>query len=202
MSRPGAVAQDGGMNEIVERYGRRADAFEAKVAAVRVDQWDNASPCEKWSAGDVVDHLIAMHGYMLRPLGRQAPEPTGDRLADFRAARQAVQDLLDDPEVADQAVETPTGSMTFAQQVDGVVSDDLVLHGWDLARATGQDEAMHPEDVERLWASTSAIPAELMEQYRTPDAFGPGVEVFGPEVDVAEDASLQDRLLGMIGRQP
>lgn len=190
------------MNEIVERYRRRADAFEAKVEAVQPDQWGNPSPCEKWSAGDVVDHIIAMHGYMLRPLGRSAPERTEDELADFRAVRKAVQDLLDDPEVADQAVETPTGSMTFAQQVDGVVSDDLVLHGWDLARATGKDEAMHPEDVERLWASTSAIPAELMEQYRIPDAFGPGVEVFGPEVKVAKDASLQDRLLGLIGRQP
>lgn len=190
------------MNEIVERYQRRADAFEAKVVAVRPDQWDNPSPCEKWSAGDVVDHLIAMHGYMLRPIGRSAPERTDDRLADFRAVRKVVQDLLDDPAVAGQEVETPSGKMTFAQQVDCVVSDDLVLHGWDLARATGQDEAMDPGDVERLWASTTAIPAELMEQYRTPGAFGPDVEVFGPEVPVAQDESLQNRLLGMIGRQP
>lgn len=190
------------MNEIVERYQRRADAFEAKVVAVRAEQWDNPSPCEKWSAGDVVDHLIAMHGYMLRPIDRTPTERTEDRLADFRAVRKAVQDLLDDPAVAGQEVETPGGKMTFAQQVDGVVSDDLVLHGWDLARATGQDEAMDPGDVERLWASTTAIPKDLMEQYRTPDAFGPGVEVFGQEVKVPTDASLQDRLLGLIGRQP
>lgn len=41
-----------------------------------------------------------------------------------------------------------------------------------------------------------------MEQYRTPGAFGPGVEVFGPEVQVPEDAPLQARLLGLIGRDP
>jgi hypothetical protein len=83
-----------------------------------------------------------------------------------------------------------------------VVSDDLVLHGWDLARATGQDETMEPVDVERLWASTAAIPPEVMEKYRTPGAFGEGIEVFGPEVKVPPDAPLQDRLLGLIGRQP
>jgi hypothetical protein len=61
---------------------------------------------------------------------------------------------------------------------------------------------MDPEDVERLWVSNSAIPAEVMERYRTPGAFGPGVEVFGPEVKVAKVAPLQDRLLGFIGRDP
>jgi len=190
------------MNEIADRYRRHADAVEAKVAAVRSDQWANASPCEKWDARDVVDHIVAMHGYMLRPIGWSLPPGEGDPLTDFRAARAVVEEVLADPELAGQEVDTPTGRMPMADQIDRVVSDDLVLHGWDLARATGQDEAMDPADVERLWASTSAIPPELMEKYRTPDAFGPGVEVFGPEVPVAEDAPLQDRLLGLIGRDP
>jgi hypothetical protein len=42
----------------------------------------------------------------------------------------------------------------------------------------------------------------LIAKYRTPGAFGPGVEVFGPEFEVPEDAPLQDRLLGLIGRDP
>lgn len=92
--------------------------------------------------------------------------------------------------------------MTTEAHIDLVISDDLVLHGWDLARATGQDETMDPGDVERLWSSNSAIPPEVIEMYRTPDAFGPGVEVFGPEVMVPADAPLQDRLLGFIGRTP
>jgi uncharacterized protein (TIGR03086 family) len=190
------------MNEIADRYRRRADAFEAKVAAVRSDRWASPSPCEKWDARDVVDHIVAMHGYMLRPIGRSLPPGEGDPLTDFRAARAVVEEVLADPELAGQEVDTPTGRMTAAEQIDRVVSDDLVLHGWDLARATGQDEAMDPADVERLWASTSAIPPEVMEAYRTPGAFGPDVEVFGPEVAVPEDAPLQDRLLGLIGRDP
>jgi uncharacterized protein (TIGR03086 family) len=188
------------MGEIAERYRRRAEAFERKVAAVRPDQWDNQSPCEKWTARDVLDHVVSMHGYMLegRTLGDIPDEP----LAAFQQARAAVEAVLDDPEQAAKQSSTPTGPMTAEAHIDVVVSDDLVLHGWDLARATGQDESMDRTDVERLWASNSAIPDDMIEMYRTPDAFGPGIEVFGPEVQVPADASLQDRLLGFIGRRP
>jgi hypothetical protein len=48
--------------------------------------------------------------------------------------------VLDDPELAGRECDTPNGRMTVAQQIDEVVSDDLVLHGWDLARANiGRD---------------------------------------------------------------
>ena len=66
------------MGEIAERYRRRAEAFERKVAAVRPEQWDNQSPCEKWTAKDVVDHIVMMHGYMLMPVARKL-EPADDR---------------------------------------------------------------------------------------------------------------------------
>jgi uncharacterized protein (TIGR03086 family) len=190
---------------IAGRYRAHADAFERKVAAVRPDQWSNQSPCEAWKARDVVRHIVDMHGVMLRPLGRQlspAPSVEDDPLGAFKAARADVEAVLDDPDLAGIECDTANGRMTVEQQIDQVVSDDLVLHGWDLARATGQDDTMDPEDVERLWSMTRAIPAELMEKYRTPGAFGPSVEVFGPEVKVPEDAPLQDRLLGLIGRDP
>ena len=193
------------MTAIAERYRRHADAFERKIAAVRPDQWSNPSPCTAWNARDVVVHIVDMHGVMLRPLGRQlsaAPSVEDDPLGAFKAARADVEAVLDDPELAGLECDTPNGRMTVEQQIDQVISDDLVLHGWDLARATGQDDTIDPDDVERLWSKTTAIPAELMEKYRTPGAFGPGVEVFGPEVRVPEDAPLQDRLLGVIGRDP
>jgi len=153
----------------------------------------------------VVDHIIVMHGVMLRPFDRglsPAPAAADDPLDAFKAARAEIEAVLDDPELAGTECDTPNGRMTSEQQIDEVVSDDLVLHGWDLARATGQNDTMDPEDVERQWTIITAIPADLMEQYRTPGAFGPGVEVFGPEVDVPDDAPLQDRLLGLIGRDP
>jgi uncharacterized protein (TIGR03086 family) len=190
---------------IAGRYRAHADAFERKVASVQPDQWANPSPCAAWNARDVVGHIVDMHGYMLRPIDRQlspAPSVQDDPLAAFKAARTDIEAVLDDPGLAGIEGDTPGGRTTVEQQIDQVVSDDMVLHGWDLARATGQDDTMDPEDVERLWSSTTAIPADVMEKFRTPGAFGPGVEVFGPEVRVPEGASLQDRLLGLIGRDP
>jgi len=151
---------------IAERYRARAEAFEAKVANVRSDQWVNEDP-----------------------------------LTDFREARRQVQEALESDRARSE-VSTPGGPMTLEDHVDQVVSDDLVLHGWDLARATGQDETIPAADVERLWATATAVPADLMERFRTPGAFGPGIEVYGAEVKVPHDAPLQDRLLGYVGRDP
>ena len=193
------------MSAIADRYRRHADAFGRKVAALRPDQWSNQSPCEAWNARDVVDHIVVMHPVMLRPVGLEpsaAPAVNDDPVGAFEAARADVEAVLDDPGLAGTECDTPNGRMTVEQQIDEVVSDDLVFHGWDLARATGQDDTMEPEDVERLWSIITAIPPDLIAKYRTPGAFGPGVEVFGPEVAVPEDAQLQDRLLGLIGRDP
>ena len=189
------------MGEIAERYRRRADAFEQKVAAVAPDQWENQSPCAKWTARDVVEHVVTMHGVMLTPVFRKL-EPADDPLSAFQEARAAIEDVLDDPIAALTESDTPGGRMTVEQHIDQVVSDDLVLHGWDLARATAQDETIEPVDIERLWATEVTIPPDLMAKYRTPGAFGEGIEVYGAEVPVASDAPLQDRLLGLLGRQP
>jgi len=193
------------MTGIADRYRRRADAFERRIAAVAPGQWSNPSPCAAWTARDVVDHIVTMHGVMLRPLDREiggAPPVEDDPLGAFRAARAAVEAVLGDPVLAATSSGTPAGPMTAEEQIDQVVSDDMPMHGWDLARATGQDDTIDPADVEHLWATALAVPAEVMEKYRTPGAFGPGVEVYGPEVKVDEDAPLQDRLLGLIGRDP
>lgn len=189
------------MGEIAERYRRRADAFERKVAAVPADQWENQSPCAKWTARDVVEHVVTMHAVMLTPVARTL-EPADDPLTAFQEARAAVEDVLDDPIAALTEVDTPTGPMTTERHIDEVVSDDLVVHGWDLARATGQDETMEPVDIDSLWAKAAAIPPELMTKYRTPGAFGEGIEVYGAEVPVPAEAPLQDRLLGLLGREP
>lgn len=193
------------MGEIANRYRRRADAFDRKVAAVRPGQWDNPSPCEKWTARDVVRHIIDMHGVIMRPLGRplsDAPSVDEDPVAAFRSARADIEAILADPSLAGTECETPTGAMTLEEHIDKVPSSDLPLHGWDLARATGQDDTIDPADVAYHWTAITALPGDVLEKYRTPGAFGPGVEVFGPEVRIGQDASPQDRLLAFIGRDP
>jgi uncharacterized protein (TIGR03086 family) len=193
------------VTEVADRYRRRAAAFQRTVEGVRPEQWADPSPCERWTARDVVDHIVGMHDHVLGAVDRpRTPSPTvaEDPLAAFRAARADAEAVLGDSGLGGIECDTPGGRMTVADHIDRVLSDDLPQHGWDLARATGQDDTIDPEDVERLWRSTRAVPAELMERYRTPGAFGPGIEVFGPEVPVPEDAPLQHRLLGFIGRDP
>ncbi|MFI7440955.1 TIGR03086 family metal-binding protein [Nonomuraea indica] len=193
------------MSEMADRYRRRAEAFERKVVSVRPDQWSLPSPCEKWTARDVVRHIVDMHEAMLRPLGRSlssAPSVDDDPVAAFRAARADLEAVLDDPSLAAAPCDTPGGRVPAERHIDQVLSEDLLLHGWDLARATSQDDTMDPEDVERAWAAMRALPADLVEKFRTPGAFGPGVEVFGPAVNVEDDARPQDKLLAFIGRDP
>lgn len=193
------------MTEIAARYCRRADTFDRRIVAVRPGQWGNPSPCEEWTALDVVDHIVVMHAAMLSPLGRSlghAPSVRDDPLGALRSARAHVERALRDPDLAATECRTPIGSMTLEHQIDQVLSTDLVIHGWDLAQAVGQDPTMDPRDVESPWRATQAIPKEVMERYRTPGAFGPGITVYGAEVPVAEDAPLQDRLLGLLGRDP
>jgi uncharacterized protein (TIGR03086 family) len=189
------------MNEIADRYRRRADRFEALVAGAKAERWDDPSPCSEWTARDVVGHVVDMHAVMFQPLGRQlspAPALADDPLGAFRSARADVEGLLDDPAVAGSECDTPMGRMTVEQHVDNVPSADLVIHGWDLAKATGQDDTIDPDEVARMWPDAQAIGEEM----RTPDFFGPGIVVFGPEVRVPADAPLQDRLLGLMGRDP
>lgn len=193
------------MSIIAERYRRHADGFEAKVAAVADGRWERPSPCAGWAARDVVRHIVDMHAVMLQPLGlalTPAASVDEDPLAAFRAARADIESVLDSAALAETVCQTPSGELTAAAHIDQVVSDDLVLHGWDLARATGQDDTIDADDLTRLWVGTSSIPADVLQLLRTPEAFGPGVVVFGPEVPVPADAPLQDRLLGMTGRDP
>ena len=65
------------------------------------------------------------------------------------------------------------------------------MHGWDLAKATGQDTTIDPDEVDRTWAMVEQL-SDSMREYG----------VTGPEVAVAPGASRQDRLLGMLGREP
>ena len=187
--------------EIAQRYRRRADVFDATVAAVGAEDWCRPSPCAEWDARDVVRHVVDMHHVMLRPYGRAAaagPTVDDDPLAAFRAARAEVEAILEDRELATRTTESPAGTMAGADMVDQVASADLVIHRWDLARATGQDDAIDPEELERMWPAFQQIPDVM----RVPGAFGPGITVFGPVVDVPADSSLQDRALGLVGRDP
>ncbi|GGQ40235.1 TIGR03086 family metal-binding protein [Streptomyces mutabilis] len=88
---------------------------------------------------------------------------------------------------------TRAGGIDLPGEVAGaVVADELVVHGWDLARATGQEYAPDPA---ALQASYGLLAASAEESDR--DA-----GTFGPVVPVPADAPLLDRAVGLSGRDP
>lgn len=187
--------------EALERYRRRANAFGSLIAATSDNQWSAQSPCDDWDARGVVDHIVVMHDVMLRPVGKKpsdGPSVADDPLGAFRRARADVEALLTDPEVATRMTSSPAGELTVADMVDQVISQDLVHHGWDLAKATRQDATMHPDDVDELLPVVASLPPEVY----VPGAYGPDIVVLGPKVPVPADAPAQDRLLGLLGRDP
>jgi uncharacterized protein (TIGR03086 family) len=181
------------MTEIADRYRTNAAAFADKVAAVSEDQWDATTPCPEWTARDLVQHVVDAQGMFLGFIGEEAPAAPSvedDPEAAVRTATGAVQGALED-ERATQEFEGFFGTSTFEAAVDRFLATDLTVHGWDLARATGQDERIRAEEIPRV----RAVAESFGDAIRSPGAFG-------PEVDVPEGADDQARLLAFLGRHP
>ena len=182
------------MSEASERYARLAEAFTAKVAAVPTEKWTSQSPCEAWTARDVVRHVVSTHGMFLGFVGRDmgdAPSVDDDPLGAWGVARAAVEGDLEDPERAAAEFDGLSGRSTFETAVDRFLSMDLVVHGWDLARSTGLDERIDPDEVGRVRRQAEAFGDAL----RSPRAFGPPVEP-------PPGSDEQDQLLAFLGRRP
>jgi uncharacterized protein (TIGR03086 family) len=182
------------MSEVSERYGRLAGAFTAKVAAVPPDAWDRPSPCEGWTARDVVHHVVSTEGMFLGFVGRspgEVPSVDDDPLGAWSAVRASVQGDLEDPERAGAQFDGFSGRSTFEAAVDRFLCFDLVVHGWDLARSVGLDERIDPAEVARVRQHAE----EMGDALRSPKAFGPAVEP-------PSGADDQARLLAFLGRRP
>jgi uncharacterized protein (TIGR03086 family) len=183
------------MTEISDRYARLAAAFADKVAAVPDDAWSNPTPCEEWEARDIVRHVVDTQGMFLGMVGREMgdlPSVDDDPEGAVRAATGRTLHDLEDPDLAAETFEGMMGTQRYEEAVDRFLSADLIVHGWDLAKATGQDTDITGEDVAALRRMADGFPSEAIR--------GPGA--FGPEVEVGDDASEQDRILAYLGRHP
>lgn len=181
------------MTEIADRYRRLSAAVAATLERVPADGWTAATPCEEWTVRDLVGHLVDTQGMFLGFVGRRPtdlPSVEHDPVAAFAAATGAVQADLDDPSRAATEFDGFTGRTTFEQSVDRFLCFDLVVHGWDLGRATGQDEHLAPDDIVRV----SAFAASMSESLRTSG-------VCGPALDPPDGADEQTQLLALLGRR-
>jgi len=186
------------MGEVADRWRTVAAGFTERVGDVPEGAWGRAAPCKGWTAADVVGHVLEwMPPFLFDRAPVAAPDlppADADPLAAWTAFADAVQRALDDPAVAGAPVEVPQGPPVA--DVEELVAvfflSDVLVHTWDLARATGQDEALDPDEVARALAGIELVDEDVLV------ASGH----FGPRVPVADDADPQTRLLACTGRQP
>jgi uncharacterized protein (TIGR03086 family) len=183
------------MSEISDRFRRLSEGFTARVTAVPPDRWASPSPCEGWTARDVVGHMVGNVGFLFRLVDDEppaAPSVEEDPVAAWSVARDALQGALDDPQVAGTEYDSQAmgGRGTFEQAVDRFGNLDVLVHTWDLARAAGLDERLDPGEVHRMYEAVLPMGAML----RSPNACG-------PKLDPPADADEQTRFLAFLGRR-
>jgi uncharacterized protein (TIGR03086 family) len=153
-----------------------------------VDRLDAPTPCDEWDVRNLMNHMLDTQQYFIASArgedGTISATPpdllSDDPATDFEQGRAELLELFGDP-----AVQEKTGPAL------GIAFSDQLLHGWDLARATGQDTTM-PEGCAQ--AAYDMIHGRFTDDQRA--------GVFEPEVPVGPDASPQARLLAYTGRDP
>jgi uncharacterized protein (TIGR03086 family) len=175
------------------RHREVAGVFTDLVRGTR--DWDAPAPVPGWTARDVVAHLVEWFGAFLAAGGVRlptGPSPADDPEAAWIHHTDAVQALLDDPATAERDFSHPmAGTHRLATAVDQFYTADVFMHSWDLARATGQ-----PYEMDAGYAAQLLSGMQAMEQVIRSSG------QYGDAVPVPADASVQDRLLGFIGRDP
>jgi uncharacterized protein (TIGR03086 family) len=182
------------MSDIAERYERITAQFTDRVRAVPADAWDNPSPCEGWTARDVVGHLTEWIPAFFGSQGVKfptIPSVQDDPVGAWEAVQSTLASALAEPTMAAKPIETPFITQSLAETVDMIVTGDVFTHTWDLARATGQSETLDPDQVQRMIAAMAAMPEGVLR------ADG----MFGPRIDVPAEVDDQTRFLAYAGRR-
>jgi uncharacterized protein (TIGR03086 family) len=159
------------------------------VAGTSEDQMDAPTPCTEWSVRDLLDHMIGGN----EAVGGAADLPASDHVARYDASARKMIDAFSAPGALEKTFEMPWGD-TPGPVLLGLMIADTVVHGTDLARATGQDVSVDPELAEAVYGMTS----EMME----PNGSFPRGTAFAPPVEVPADAPVQDKMLAYLGRRP
>lgn len=170
-------------------YLDAADRFSDVVAATT--DWSAASPCEGWTAADVVDHVIdTQRDFLARHEIDAGPRPSGPPAQAWAAHLAAVRPLAIDPAIAVREFDGVFGRTTIGATLDAFYGFDLVVHGWDLGASNGRPTTFTQTDMDAMEAAFEGFGDH---------AYDDGV--FWAPVEVAQDADRQTRLLARMGRR-
>jgi uncharacterized protein (TIGR03086 family) len=153
------------------------------------------TPCADWDVRAMLNHTLGTAWmFVLVNQGRSAGEDAGDVVGDdplvaVNATADANLASWREPGALDGDRAYPFG--TFPAPAGLMINlGEIVLHAWDLAKATGQDASLDPEVAHAVEDFYRHVPVEVLR----------GHGVFGAEISVPDDAPAQDRLLAFFGR--
>lgn len=176
----------------LDLYQRIAARFGDLLASCPAERWSAPSPCPGWSAWEVAAHVVRNHRRALAGLDGSAyaaPTADDDVQAAWRTASDGVRQALLDPVLAAFRLGPEFDFYPFDTFIRRMACTDTLIHTWDFARATAQDDRL---DAEGVAVATSMLTPED-GQIRIPHAFG-------AKVSSAADADPQTRLLNFLGR--
>lgn len=161
------------------------------------------TPCPDWTVGDLLDHVMGLSLAFTQAArkttdapgsGSPPPEPSAANLPPHWRSRTPV--LLEELATAWKEPSAWTGTARVggvtmpATELGVVAMNEIVMHSWDLAQATGQEMAADPRILEALIDMLSQGPAEGSDG------------LFGPRVDPDSEDGLLEQALRLAGRDP
>jgi uncharacterized protein (TIGR03086 family) len=186
--------------DLPEVHAAALDATREVVAGVGSDQWADPTPCDDWDVRTLVNHIVSGNLWAAELGAGRTIEEVGDRLDG---------DVLDEYPTGAYDISAGVAAAVFRRPgameapcavsygpVPGEVycghrTMDVVIHGWDVAQATGQDTTIAPELVEACF--------EIVEpQLDLLIASG----MFNTDVKAPAGADRQTQLLAILGRRP
>ena len=174
--------------DLLDVYDRASGWTAVKVRGA-AGKLDRETPCDEWDVRTLLNHMLdtqryftgAARGEDASPPSPAPPKLLGDDpVATFEQSRSDLMRAFREP-----------GAIEKTGPALGITCADQLLHGWDLAKATGQDATM-PEGLPAL--AYDMIHGRFSDEQRQ--------GVFKPAVEVAPNASAQDMLLAYTGRDP
>jgi uncharacterized protein (TIGR03086 family) len=170
------------------------------VGGVKQDQLANSTPCDDWDVRTLLNHIIVWTAYSAeqRAYGGSVAEDLMDK--DFAGNPDFAEDYKAQVDKALAAWSDPgawkrdlgvMGSPTPATDIAAMLVAEMVLHGWDLAKAIGQE-----------YRCEGALAADLLETVEAQGEMFRQYKGFADVVDVPDDASAYHRALALSGRDP
>lgn len=182
----------------LRRYTRAIYTVEAVVARMPDDAWDHPSPCDAWTAREVLGHLIqgvqhlidAAHGDQSRVALSEAETATDQPRSAWATNRDELLEALDHPGALERHIVSPFGRQPIEDFLP-IHTIDALIHAWDIARAGGIDACI-PVDLASVGVALIAGAGDVARR--------PGI--LGPAIDIPQGGDPVALLVAMSGRAP